>query len=224
MNSDKLFCHNAEQLSDIKPSSKMLLNSLKKLLPHKNDYGSFIISVILSIALSIIICLHSNMIQLALSTFEIILPIMIAIFGCVLTAFSIIIAVSNDTFLRILSTSEAKRDNSKKSNSILVEYISYFESVLYIYFFGLIITGLNMLFLKCIPDCSNFTINFYTRKLIAIILLSIYYALAFRILFELKSTIGNMVGLFRLSLANKNLDFYEDSIDKETEETKHVDK
>jgi predicted neutral ceramidase superfamily lipid hydrolase len=224
MNSDKFFCRNAEQLSDIKPSSKMLLNSLKRLIPNKNDHMSFIISIILSIILSIVICLHSNIIQLALPTFETILQIMIAIFGCIFTAFSIIIAVSNDAFLRLLSTSETKRNDSNKSNSQLVEYISYFESILYIYFFGLIVTGFIILFLKCIPNCFSLAINFYTKKLIAIILLSIYYTLAFRILLELKSTIGNTVGLFRLSLANKNLDFYEDSIGKETEETKHADK
>lgn len=203
LKSDKYFA-TVEKLIRAESSDEMIKTAIKKLLPNKDDYLSSVFAFLLALLFALLIGMSNNTRELALTTSETLLNIILAIFGCVFTVYSIIIAVSSDQFIKLLSGIDGKKD------STLVEQFSYFEYAILIYYIDLVITGIFILLLKCIP--SNFML-FQDSNLnngIAILGLLLFYGFSFRSLFELKSTIRNAIILFRLSIAEKNLKFIEE--------------
>ncbi len=216
MKSDKYFA-TVEKLIRAESSDEMIKTAIKKLLPNKDDYLTSVFSFFLALIFALLIGMSNDTREIALTTSETLLNIILAIFGCVFTVYSIIIAVSSDQFIKLLSGIDGKKD------SALVEQFSYFEYALFIYFVDLVNTSIFILVLKCIP--GNFML-FQDRNLnnvTAILGLLVFYGFSFRSLFELKSTIRNTIILFRLSIAEKNLKFIEEE-QKQNDEKKEDNK
>lgn len=178
----------------------MIIVALKEITPTKDNWFSFALSLILGIILAIKIGIAENTIELLLPIIEKILEIYLAIFGILFTVYSIILAFLNDSYIEKLS-----QIDDDDGSSYLKSSTTYYESVLFLYFITLGVTGILLLFLYCLDRNYVLTSSLLINNMLAILLLFFYFTLIIRVFYELKSTIYNTIELFRKSVAYKLL-------------------
>lgn len=191
-----------EEFNEDNPAAKMMRIALKELYPQKGNLFAFFISIGLGLFFAILVGFSLNTVNILLTIVGIFLSTLLAIFGCIFAVYSILLAFLSDDYIKKL----AKIDY-KDGVSYLKKGLTYFESVLFLYFIGFAITGVILVFLNCISNdffvFSNNTMN----NILATILLVIYFAFVFRVFYELKSIIYNTIVMFRASITYKLLDF-----------------
>ena len=191
--------------------------SAKKMIvaaPKKGGVCAFVLTTIFSVIFSLKLGIDYNTVELAKSFVEILINILLAIFGCIFAVYSILLAFLNDSYISKLAKIEEQNQISYLKNST-----TYFESILFLYFIGLSLSGLLLLFLNCIEPDFTITNNHMLNNTLAILLLITYLAFIFRIFYELKSTIYNTIVLFRSSIAYKLLDYMKEE-DSENDKDK----
>ncbi len=198
------------------PASKMIKDALKEILPQRGNLFSIIISATFGIIFGLIIGLSLNTVQILTSVVGTLFEVVLAVFGCIFAVYSILLAFLNDEYIKKL----AKID-SKNGISFLKESTTYYESVLFLYFIAIAISGILLLFLNCVDDNFVLTSNNTLNNSLAIVSIFIYLTFVFRIIYELKSTIYNTIRLFRASLSYKILSFIEnEKEDKDNDNNK----
>lgn len=178
----------------------MILSALGELIPKKGAKFGFVLSFILSILISTKIGFDDKTVILTLSIVQIILNVHLAIFACIFAVYSILLAFLSDSFIKKLLTIDYEEKTSYLKTST-----NYYESVLFLYFIAIGITGVLSLFLNCIEPNYVLTSNHMLNNSLAVILLIFYFTFVFRVFYEVKSTIYNTIILFRSSIAFKIL-------------------
>lgn len=182
------------------PAKKMIAHAFKEIAPNKDNLCAFAISLVLGIFFAYIVGFNENTVKMLLAIVGILLNILVGVFGYLFTVYSILLAFLGDSYIKELS-----KINGCDGISYLKSSTTYYESVLFLYFIGLAITGVLSLFLNCIENDWVLTPNLIVNNGLAILLLSLYFSFIFRIIYELKSTIYNTIVLFRQSIAYKIL-------------------
>lgn len=183
-------------------SQKMLILALREIVPKKGTIFSFAILFLLGAVLAVKIGLSENTIEISLTIIEILLNALIAIFGCIFAVYSILLAFLSDSYIEKLS-----KINYGNDVSYLKTSTTYYESVLFLYFIALGITGILLLFLNCLEPNYALTSNQIFNNYLTVILLNLYFTFVLRVFYELKSIIYNTIVLFRSSIAYKLLAF-----------------
>lgn len=178
-------------------AAHIMLLSLKEILPNTNNWFAFLVSLIVASISSIAMGWESNTVEHFAEIVSKLLDIELSIFGCVLAVYSIILAFLNQDFMRCLLKQRFK------NTSILKKYVSYYESVLFLYFIGLCMTGIYMLILSFIPNKFVLTNNNIMNNILASGIIFIYMLYSVRIFYELKSMIFNTIMLFRASIVEQ---------------------
>ncbi len=185
-------------------SNKLLYRSFKELKPQKGQWIGFVLCIISGTIFGILSACSENTVKISSEICNDILTIQVAILGCIFTVYSILLGFLSDSYIRkILKVDLENRESFLKTST------SYYESALFVYFVGIVISGLVKIFLHCMPcdyallpvECLN--------EIAAGILLIIYYSFSFRVILELKSAIYNTIVLFRTSMAYKIIDTVE---------------
>ncbi len=198
MNEEKYFT-TIEEFTEETPAKKMIAHAFGEIIPNKNNWVAFVISFILGIFFAVIIGINENTVKILLSIVGVILNVLLYIFGYLFTIYAILLAFLSDNYIKELSKLKTDGVSSLKTST------KYYESVLFLYFIGLSITGVILLFLNCVVNEWILTENYLVNNVLAILLLTIYFTFIFRIVYELKSTIYNTIVLFRESIAYKIL-------------------
>jgi hypothetical protein len=210
---------NIEDLIKETPAKEMLITALKELIPSKGNRFAFLVSIFLALVFSVIIATSENTIGLCIKTIGIIMNALLAIFGCIFMVYSILLAFLNDNYIKKLS----QIDYLGKS-SYLKKSTTYYESVLFLYFINICMTGIILLALNCIDSKFSLTSNDLVNTILALIFLFVYFGFSFRVFYELKSTIFNTITLFRNSIAYKLLSFVQEEEEKEKEQVNDCNK
>lgn len=184
------------------PAKKLIINAMMELAPTKGNRVGFIISIIVALFFSIVIGCSPNTVSLLSKVANTLLTIQLAIFGCVFTVYSIILAFLSDGYMKRL----AKVDYKDKA-SMLKQSTTYYESVLFLYFINIGLSGLVTLITDCINSDFRLTTNIIFDTILSVILLFVYFFYSFRVFYEIKSTIYNTIILFRASIAYRFIDF-----------------
>ncbi len=195
------------------PAKNMIIDSLKEILPSKTGGKiGFILSFIFATLLAIKIGFDEKTVTLTLTSSQNILTALLAIFACLFSVYSILLAFLSDSYIKKL----LNIDYDKKT-CYLKKSTTYYESVLFLYFLAISLSGILVLFLNCIDN--NFLIinNTIICNIISMGLLIVYFTFVFRVFYELKSVIYNTILLFRNSIAYKILAFYKEEVDKDGE-------
>ncbi|NDO18149.1 hypothetical protein FMM68_00485 [Lachnospiraceae bacterium MD329] len=185
-----------EFLKDEKAHQIMLL-SLKEILPVANNWFAFLISIIIAIISSVLIGFETNTVEHFSGMVGKCLDIELSILGCVLAVYSIMLAFFNKDFMKCLLKSKSG------NKSVLKRYVSYYESILFLYFIGLCMTGIYMLVLSFIPSDFVLTDNNILNSILASVLIFVYISYTIRIFYEVKGLIYNTIMLFRASIAEQ---------------------
>lgn len=199
MNEDRYFS-TIEEFNKHTPAKKMIITALKEISPTKGNTFGFILSFVIGLAFAIIIGVDNDTVTITLSIVGILLNVLLAIFGSLFAVYSILLAFLNDSYIKKLSVIKYN-----SGTSFLKTSTTYYESILFLYFIALGITGVLLLFLNCIKIDFILTKSLAFNNICASILLTLYFTFVFRVFYELKSTIYNTVVLFRASIAYKIL-------------------
>ena len=199
---DDRYFKTIKEFQETKPARKLITLAVKELFPAKGNWFGFVLSLVIAIIFALIVGFAQNTVDMLSKTAEILLNIQLAIFGCVFAVYSILLAFLSDGYMKRL----AKIEDQNKG-SFLKQSTTYYESILFLYFFNIGITGIVVLLMACLPLDFRLTNSICFDTSLAAILLFLYYLFSFRIFYELKSVIYNTVVLFRASIAYRFIDF-----------------
>lgn len=198
------FLKAAEELKNIPKSKEIIKHSFKEIIPNKENILDTVIFLLLGTIFAIFMGFSNDTIKIFKEFIGILLNIQLIVFGFIFSIYSIILAFFSDEYIK-----KIVRIESENKETMLKTLLTYYESVLYMYFINVAITGIIEIALLCIPDdfglCSNKLLNCF----LATFLMSIYNSYSFRVFYELKSTIYNTINIFRTSIAYRLLSFAE---------------
>lgn len=194
MKTEKL--ETAKEFAEDVTSRELIISALTELSPKNSKVASGILAII-SLTISWYMSYYDNTVEMMFKSTSIILTIQLAVFGCVFTIYSIILAFFNTSIIEKLS---CVRDQNK---SFLKKYTGYYESILFLSFFTLSITGVLAIVTSIMPREYSLTNNLKYDELLAFVFSTLYFYFSFRVFYELKSTIFNTVTLFRASIADR---------------------
>lgn len=189
-----------EEFIVITPAWKLIFAAFKEIKPTKKNIIVTIISLILAIVFAVRIGWYGNSVTLSLLVIGFLFNALLPIFGFLFTIYSLLLAFMNEDYIREL----AKIDAEEKL-SYLKKSTSYYESILFLHFIGVGITGVLYLCLNFINVNTELTSSRVLNNGLATFFLFWYFLYTFRIFLELKSTIYNTIVLFRASVAYKLL-------------------
>lgn len=198
-----------EEFKITQPAKKLMLSAFKEIFPNKNNWFGFTLSIFFGVIVAIIIGFSTETVILFVDALETLISVQLGIFGCIFAVYSIILAFLSDGYMKRL----AKIPVTDKK-SMLTQSTTYYESVLFLYFINIGLTGILLILCNCLPDDFRLTSNWLFDCCFASILMVAYFFFSFRVFYEIKSTIYNTIVLFRASIAYKFIDF---SIDKSDE-------
>lgn len=196
------FFRTIQEFKVTEPAKKLMLSALKEIIPTKGNRFAFVVSLSLGTFVSLSVGFANETIELLSQICDKLISAQLAIFGCIFTVYSILLAFLSDGYMKRL----ARIDISDKT-SMLKQSIVYYESVLFLYFINTGISGILCLITCCIDPYARLTSNLLLDNFLASIFLLIYFTFSFRIFYEVKSVIYNTIVLFRASIAYKFIDF-----------------
>lgn len=198
-----------EEFRTTQPAKKLILLAVKEIFPNKDNLFGFVLSVCLGTTVAIIIGVSTETVKLFVTALETLLGVQIGIFGCIFAVYSIILAFLSDSYMKKL----AKVPVTNKK-SMLTQSTTYYESVLFLYFIDIGLTGISLILCSCLPISFRLTANWLFDCCFASALMIVYFSFSFRVFYEVKSTIYNTIVLFRASIAYKFIDFSIDESDE----------
>lgn len=182
----------------------------KQLCPDKNDWLGVVLLSISGIFTAFIIGCADDTVRMTDTVCTVFLEIHVAIFGCILAAYSILLAFLDDKYIENLL-----HINYDKNTNYLKAGTEYFEAAMYIYVIGLLLSLCVKLIVICMPDDFILTPNNIVNEILATGLLLGYLLYAIRATYEIKSVVANTATLFGGSLAFKIQAFARKKDDKD---------
>ena len=204
---DNKFLKAIDEFAKVPKSKELIKHSLNEIKPNKENKFSIIISIVFGSIFALCMGFSYNTIEKFDKTLDILLNIQLVIFGFIFSVYSIILAFFSDEYIKKISQ---VKDNKSKETYLKIT-LTYYESVLYLYFINISLTGITMLLMICIPNNFQLFSNNIFNNILSTVLMFFYYSFSFRIFYELKSTIYNTIMLFRNSIAYRLLSYIEDN-------------
>lgn len=185
------------ELIGISSSNHMVVDSFKSIKITKNNVISSSIIFMISIFFAIFASISEGTVSFSEDTGELFLDIQLAILGSVLAVYSILLAFFSEQFVKRLAA--LKENNS--TESVLLQYIKYFENILCLSFVGICLSVVMKLACNIITDDFQLFSNNNINILISTVLLTFFISFQLRVIYEIKSMIFNTISLFRFSFA-----------------------
>ena len=175
-------------------STKMFFESFSIFLPSKKKIGRIFVVIFLAIIPSTIISLQQETIVLFSNISEMVLDLMLALFGVVFTGYAIFQAILNETMLLKMVENTVKTKNGEESllqntNTSFVNLMMLIIALIVCSFFLKITVG----------NLPTSFVLFETPKLnefFSIFLITGYLAYTFTVLYEIKCFVFNIAQLF----------------------------
>lgn len=184
-------------------------NALKEeLWPNRKNWFGAVFSTVFALLITYIIVKSEETVAISNRVCGILLDVQLSIFGCLFAVYSILLAFFSDDYLKKL----LQIDYHQKS-SYLKASTRYYESALLIYFVAIGMSLVFKLVLECLPEQYILTNNNRLNEGLAGVVFLIYFTFSLRVIYELKSIIGNTLLLFRTSIQLRIISFW--SKDKE---------
>ena len=209
-----------KDFKETQPAHVLIARAFREIMPAKGNYIGFCLSLVLALFFSLLMGYSSHTVKLFSNTVAILMTIQLAVFACIFTVYSILLGFLNNEYMKKLA--EIEIDDA---TSMLKRSTAYYESVLFLYFINIGITGIANILVNCLAPHFSLTGNSTIDTGLAIVLLLIYFAFSFRVFYELKSTIYNTIVLFRASIAYRFMAFSkeENLENNNVKEDKHND-
>lgn len=173
---------------------------------EKGNLFGVIASVLLGIAAAVYAASAEGTVSLTEKICDIFLTVQLSVFGCILTVYSIMLALVSDNYVK-----KMVRIRADSQTSYLRRSIDYYENAMYLYFLAIATSLVLKVLLICLPDTFRLTKYLLVDEMLAGILLTAYFTFSFRTFYEVKSIIGNTALLFRASIAFRIIGFRDEN-------------
>ncbi|MFQ9509506.1 MAG: hypothetical protein ACLRZ7_00845 [Lachnospiraceae bacterium] len=213
MKEDKeIIKRNLITLSEKCQSDNLFKGSFKNFIPeNKKELKNFIWVIVISFVPSILTAFNKDTVLILLSTTEIILNIIIALFGIIFTGYALLQSLMGDgVFKRLISSTISKK---KTSISIFQETIEKFSFLMFQYIGAIMINIILILILNAISSEYTICANILVSNIVASIFISIYYAIMINVIFKVKNFVKNTVRLFNIFGLEKGIELLNDTND-----------
>ena len=195
-----------EDFQDDNPVWRQIWTAIvTEFMPNKRNWFGTVFSFTLGLILTYIIVQSVETVSLTGTICGILLDVEIALFGCVFSVYSILLAFLSDNYVKKLLQIDYHRQTSYLRRST-----RYYEAALFIYFVAIGLSLICKLIVECLPQNFILTNSDCLNEILAGLLLYVYFSYSLRAIYELKSIIGNTLLLFRASIQYKILAFQED--------------
>lgn len=181
----------------------------KELRPNKKDWLGVVLPCVGGIISAWIIGSAEDTVQMTDTICTVFLEIHIAVFGCILTAYSILLAFLDDKYIKNLL-----HINYEGNANYLKAGTEYFEAAMYIYVIGILLSLIVKLIVICMPNDYMLTCNDHLNEILAASLLFGYLLYTIRATYEIKSIVANTVMLVVGSIAFR-IQSFDSDIDEE---------
>lgn len=182
------------KLFQVDTSTKVLLKSFSVFLPSKKKIGRIIAVIIIAFIPAIIISFQKETVILFSNISEIILNLMVALFGIVFTGYTIFQAILNEKML--LKMVENTVNIKGEEESLLQNTNTSFVGLMMLIIVLIVVSFFLKITVGNLPD--NFVL-FERKQLnecLAACLITVYLAYTFTILYEIKCFVFNVAQLF----------------------------
>lgn len=171
---------------------------LKEIRYDRSDPLGTVLPIVGGLACAWIIGSANDTVQITDTISTVLLEIQVAVFGCILTAYSILLAFLDDKYIEKLL-----HIDYKGNTNYLKAGTEYFEAAMYVYVVGILLSLCVKLAVICMPADFVLTDNNVINEALAIIIMFGYLTYAVRTIYEIKCIVANTVALFGGSLAFK---------------------
>lgn len=195
-----------EDFQDDNPVWRQIWTAIvTEFMPNKRNWFGTVFSFTLGLILTYIVVQSVETVSLTGTICGILLDVEIALFGCVFSVYSILLAFLSDNYVKKLLQIDYHGQTSYLRRST-----RYYEAALFIYFVAIGLSLICKLIVECLPQNFILTNSDCLNEILAGLLLYVYFSYSLRAIYELKSIIGNTLLLFRASIQYKILAFQED--------------
>lgn len=208
---DDNFFSTIDEFRETKPSHILIIKAFEEIKPSPQNWCSYVIIFLLSAYTAASISFAKETVELVSVIAHHLIEIQLAIFGCIFAVYSILLAFLSDGYMKRLA-----RIKEKDKTSMLKNSITYYESVLFLYFISIISSGALIVLTDFLPFDASLTSNLMLDNVLSAIGLLVYLLYCFRVIYEVKSTIYNTIVLFRASIAYRFIDFLEEESNSES--------
>ena len=205
----KEYLKSVEEFGKNESARRMLLHSLKILLPDKKNRFGLFVSMLLAIIFASIIGHSENAVEFASSSANTILNVQLAIFAVILTVYSIIFVFFDDEKLKIFA-----KNQDPSGDTFLNLTATFYQSAMFLYFINITTSGVVVLLMGILDKDFRLTNSLNFDRGLAIGLLFIYFTLSFRVFYELKSILYNTIQLFRLGVLRRLKNYMDEKGDE----------
>lgn len=191
-------------------SRKVFCEGFKEIIPCRNNYGSFLCSVIFAVIPAIIIASSSDTVELFVKSVETFNGIILSLFGIVFTGYAFFQALINDDLLVRLLASPQKINEKKvegsNNKSMLQESNEYFINVMMLDVFAIFISSFLKITIGSMEKDFTLTNSLILNNTIAFVGIFTYFVIMFRIVWEMKSFVFNIFQLFNAHAGSKAIE------------------
>lgn len=194
---------NANKLANPFNSKKILLASLKLLMPRKKDFIRRFLFLAIEVIISIIISKQYNTIPLAKEMMNVVITVIIALLAIVSTGYAFFQALINNKLLvTLLSVDDSQEGNLAKTNE-------YFAVVMTLQLLCLMINTVVCIFSIILPETWCLSNNNLVNELLSTLGITCILYLNFESIWEMRSFIYNVFQLYNLHAYSRMFEIIE---------------
>lgn len=209
------FFETVNEFKETQSARILIIEAFREIRPSSKNRFATLLCIFLAVIVALKVALDPGTVSLISVTCGRLIEMQLAIFGCVFAVYSILLAFLSDGYMKRL----ARIPDKETKASFLKKSVTYYESVLFLYFINIGVSGFLLIIMDIIPPEARLTSNLQLDNILAIVGLFFYYIFSFRVFYEVKSTIYNTIVLFRASIAYRFLDYEIEKSEKDTSET-----
>lgn len=188
----------SDKILDKEKFKNQIKIAFKEITITKNNQKESVSMILFSLILALSIGFSEKTVSNALKITDIFLTAHLAIFACLFTAYSIAITFLKDEYISLLYKSP-----DKIYGNYLNKATTYYESVSYLYFIGILASLSYKIVLNLLDDNFLLFASNNLNDIFSTFTLLVYFTYSIRILIELKSVIKNTSFILRAGLQCK---------------------
>lgn len=205
----KLNINIVEKLLKAYPSEELVKSALKDLKVEKKDRNSRIILFFFCLLLGGLVGTNNDTVIIFQESLEIIMNILLALFGVIFTGYSLLQAFMNKQMLRHL-LSDIIKNKEGKEESTLQNINQNFLYLMILYVIAIVITLIIRIVLFCIPNSFTLFSEIRSNNLAATGLIAIYFSYVGIIFVRTVSFLSSIFHLFNIYAVTKVIEMLDE--------------
>lgn len=190
-------------------SEKLILEALNIFKISKKNCKQQFCLYIISLIVALSVGMSKNTVSVVVDSAQLILDIILALFGIVFTGYALFQAlINNELLIRLLCTTS--RDSKKEEKSKLQETNETFVKCMLLNVVAIIVSLLLRITISCIPEEFVVFKELVYNNITAAFLISLYFYFIITIVWEIKSFVFNIFQLFNAYAGTRVLKLFED--------------